>query len=68
MNSSLIDYENNIIQIFKNINDGFKAKLLTLNFNETHFVQFFTKNSEAMDMHIDYGNRLLNLLIPYFLD
>jgi hypothetical protein len=28
-NSSPIDYKNNIIKIFKNINDWFKANLLT---------------------------------------
>jgi hypothetical protein len=56
MNSSHLDYENNIIQICKNINDWFKANLLTLNFNKTCFIQFLTKNSYAVGMHIDYGN------------
>jgi hypothetical protein len=55
-NSGPLDYENNIIQIFKNINDQFKANLLTSNFNKRYFIQFFTKNSYAMDMRIDYGN------------
>jgi hypothetical protein len=55
-NSSPIDYDNNIIQIFKNINDWFKANLLTLNFDKTYFIQFLAKNSNAMGMHIDYGN------------
>jgi hypothetical protein len=50
-NSSPVDFENNIIQIFKDINDWFKANLLTLN-----FIQFLTKNSYAMDVHIDYCN------------
>jgi hypothetical protein len=55
MNSRPTDYEN-IIQIFNNINDWFKANSLTLNFNKTYFIQFLTKNSDAIDMHIDYGN------------
>jgi hypothetical protein len=55
-NSSPIDYGNNIIQILKNINDWFKANLLTLNFDKTHFIQCLTKNSDAMGMHADYGN------------
>jgi hypothetical protein len=54
-NSSPIDYESNIIQLFKNINDWFKANLLTLNFDKTLYT-IITKNSNAVDMHIDYGN------------
>jgi hypothetical protein len=52
------DHENNIIQIFKSINDWFKANLLTLNFDKTYFIQFFTKNSSPVDNYIDYGNNL----------
>jgi hypothetical protein len=63
-----MDYKNNIIQIFQNINNWFKANLLTLNFGKTYLIQFLTKNSDAMDMHIDYGNRLLSVLISDFLD
>jgi hypothetical protein len=29
---------------------------LTLNFDKTYYIQFLTKNSNAVDMHIDYGN------------
>jgi hypothetical protein len=53
---SPIDYKNNIIKIFKNVNDWFKANLLTLNFDKTYYVQFLTKNSSAMNIHIAYGN------------
>jgi hypothetical protein len=55
-NSIPADFENNIIKIFKDINDRFKANLLTLNFVKTYFIQFLTKNSYAMDIHIDYCN------------
>lgn len=55
-NSSPIYYKNNIIQIFKNINNWFKANLLTLNFDKTYCIQFFTRTSHAIDMHIDYDN------------
>jgi hypothetical protein len=54
MNSSPSDYGNNIIQTFKNINDWFKANLLTLNFDKTYFIQLLTNNSYPVNMHIDY--------------
>jgi hypothetical protein len=69
INSSPIDYKNNIIEIFENINDWFKANLLTLNFDKTYYVQFLTKNSSAMNIHIAYdNNQIANLQIPNFLD
>jgi hypothetical protein len=52
--------------MFKDINDWFKANLLTLNFDKTYFIQFLTKNSYAVDMHIDYCNNQLNLPTPDF--
>jgi hypothetical protein len=55
-NSSPVDFKNNIIQIFKDINDWFKANSLTLNFDKTYFIKFLTKNCYAMDIHIDYCN------------
>jgi hypothetical protein len=36
--------------------DWFKANSMALNFEKACFIQFLTKNSCAMDMHIDYGN------------
>jgi hypothetical protein len=45
-----------IFKYLKNTSDWLKANLLTLNFDKTYFIQFLTKNSDAMDMHIDYGN------------
>jgi hypothetical protein len=44
------------LKYYKSINDWFKANLLTLNFDKTYFIQFFTKNSDAMEMHIVYVN------------
>jgi hypothetical protein len=51
-----VDFEDNIIQIFKDTNDWFKANLLTLNFDKTYFIQFLTKNRYTMDIHIVYCN------------
>jgi hypothetical protein len=56
-NPSPIDYKNNIIHIFENINDWFKANLLTLNFDETYYLQLMTKNSSAININIGYDNK-----------
>jgi hypothetical protein len=53
-NSSPVDYKNHITEVFENINDWFKANLLTLNFDKIYYVEFLTKNSSAMNEHIAY--------------
>jgi hypothetical protein len=55
-NCSPKDYENYIIKIFKNINYWCKANLLTLKLDKTYSIQFFIMNSNAMNVHTDYGN------------
>jgi hypothetical protein len=42
--------------MLENINDWFKANLLTLNFDKRYYIQFLTKNSSAMNIHIGYDN------------
>jgi hypothetical protein len=56
-NPSHLDYKNNIINIFENINDWFKANLLTLNFDKTYYIQFITKNSSTININIGYDNK-----------
>jgi hypothetical protein len=51
-NPSHTDYENNFTQMPKNINEWFKGNLLTLNLDKTYFMQFSTKNSNIMNMHM----------------
>jgi hypothetical protein len=55
-NPCLINYENNITQNSKYINDWFKANLLTLSLDNTYFIHFMIRNSQVIDMHIIYGN------------
>jgi hypothetical protein len=45
---------------FKNINEWFKANLLSLNFDKTNFIQFITKNSSHIDINIDCDNKLIS--------
>jgi hypothetical protein len=54
-----INYEHNITQIFKYINDWFKVNLLTLNFDKTYFIHFMKKNSQVIVMHFIHGNNQL---------
>jgi hypothetical protein len=56
-NSSPLDYKNNIINIFENINDWFKVNLSTLNFDKTYYIQFMTKNSSTININIGYDNK-----------
>jgi hypothetical protein len=45
---------------FKNINECFKANLLSLNFDKTNFKQFITKNSSRIDVNIGCVNKLIS--------
>jgi hypothetical protein len=67
-NSRSTDHEINISQIFKNINDWFKANLLTLNFDKTYFIEFLTKNRHLMNIHVNYdSDQIVNATNTKFL-
>jgi hypothetical protein len=55
-NSNRIEYGNELTLIFNNINEWFKANLLTLNFDKTHFMQFSTKYGNMMDISVTHNN------------
>jgi hypothetical protein len=44
-------------KIIQDINEWFNANLLSLNLDETHFIQFVTKNSSSIDFNIMHGNK-----------
>jgi hypothetical protein len=44
---------------FKNIDELFKANLLSLNFDKTNFIEFITKNSFHIDVNIGCDNKLI---------
>jgi hypothetical protein len=54
-NPKPIDFIKDINMTFKNINEWFKANLLSLNFDKT-FIQFITKNSSRTDDNIGCDN------------
>jgi hypothetical protein len=43
--------------VFDKINNWFQTNLLYLNFDKTYFLQFLTKNSHELDIHVSYGNK-----------
>jgi hypothetical protein len=51
-NPSPVDFKNDIITVFEHTNKWFKANLLSLNFDKTHYIQFITKNISFIDINI----------------
>ena len=48
------NFEAKIYKIFGDINNWFKVKLLILDYNKTHYLQFNTKNSRDYDLKLNY--------------
>jgi hypothetical protein len=46
--------------VFKNMNEWFKANLLSLNFDKTYFMKFQTKNSSLNEMNITNNNKIIS--------
>jgi hypothetical protein len=53
-------FEKNINTAILQLNKWFDSNLLLLNLEKTYFLQFLTKNSRAMDLHIVYENRKIS--------
>jgi hypothetical protein len=56
-NSKSEDFKNDINIVFESLNKWFEASELSLSFNETHYIQFTTKNSRQIDLEISYANK-----------
>jgi hypothetical protein len=46
--------------VSESLNKWFKANKLSLNFDETHYIQFITKNTWQIDLEINYANKLIS--------
>ena len=44
-------------EIFNEINKWFHSNLLMLNYDETYFLQFLTKNDKTINMQVSFVNR-----------
>ena len=45
-NSKPLAFRNNINEVFREINEWFQGNLLSLNYDETYFLQFVTKKNQ----------------------
>jgi hypothetical protein len=52
-----LKFKTKVHTVFDKINNWFQTNLLTLNFDKTNFLQFLTKNSHELDVHVSYENR-----------
>jgi hypothetical protein len=59
-NCDLTDFISDIKIIFEYLNEWFKAKSLSLNFDQTHFIQFATKNRPQIHLDISYANKIIS--------
>jgi hypothetical protein len=57
-NSKSEDFKNGINIVFESLNKWFEANKLSLNFDETHYIQLTSKNSRQIDLDISYANKL----------
>jgi hypothetical protein len=51
------DFTNRANKILQDINKWFTTNLLSLNADKTQYMQFVTKNSSLIDLHLEYKNK-----------
>jgi len=61
-NSNQDEFKTNINSVMNEIKNWFQSKLLTLNCNKTHFLQFLTKNKKEVPIQIMSSNSLITNL------
>jgi len=67
-NDNIQEFKSNITAAMQGINNWFLSNLLVVNYNKTHFLQFFTKKHKEIPLQILAGNSLLtNISITKFL-
>ena len=53
---NLFDFKNEIKILFISLNEWFKNNLLSLNISKTQLVNFTTRNTNQIEIAIDYNN------------
>jgi hypothetical protein len=56
------EFQTNMVTAFNNVNKWFKANLLSINVNKTHYIQFKTKNKPTLDISIVCNDNLITYL------
>jgi hypothetical protein len=57
---NLVNYKNDLISSFRQLNEWFDINFLSLNYNKTQYVHFRTFNSETIHLDISYNNRCIS--------
>jgi hypothetical protein len=55
-NPNLVEFKNNLISVFQQLNALFSIHLLSLNYNKTWCIQFKTINNQTNQLDISYNN------------
>ena len=58
-NTDLQEFKHNIDVVLQETNNWFNSNLLTLNYNKTHFLQFFVKKQNEIKIQIMTSNTIL---------
>jgi len=58
-NTDVQEFKHNIDAVLQETNDWFFNNLLTLNYNKTHFLQFFVKKQNEIKIQIITSNTIL---------
>jgi len=67
-NTNPEEFNNTINSVMTEITDWFQSNLLTLNYNKTTFLQFFTKKNKKIKIQITASNSIItNINITKFL-
>jgi hypothetical protein len=59
------DFQTNMITVVNCVNKWFKANLLSINVNKTHYIQFKTKNKQETNIHVVCNDLFNNKSIKY---
>jgi hypothetical protein len=58
-NPNLVEFKNNLISAFQQLNAWININFLSLNYNRTQFIQFRTTNNQTTHLDISYNNRYI---------
>jgi len=56
------DFQTSMVIAFNRVNKCFKANLLSINIDKTHYIQFKTKNKPTLDINIVCNDNLITAL------
>jgi hypothetical protein len=57
---NLLNFKNNLISSFKQLNEWFDINFLSLNYNRTEYIHFRTTKSQTIQLDISYNNRCIS--------